>query len=142
MVINPGIRVGSGGLVSLSWFSQLYPLRLDAALAHSSWGACGKPGLLWFYSQPRADLSRPFIFQCRSPGQQGLLGDVIVRLCVAVASVLCWHGHVFSCLRDFCPLGCHNSSFFCCGTTGSPFTTQVHREVVPLCQSDTLRRLW
>lgn len=42
-----------------------------------------RPPLVLFPAQNRPR-SRPVVFQCKSPGQQGLLGDVIVRLCVAV----------------------------------------------------------
>lgn len=105
--------------------SQLYPLRLDATLVPcigtqlvgSVWASW--PHLILFPAQGRPR-SWPVILHCSSPGQQVLLGDVVVRLCMAVDRVLCWHGHVFSCLGDICPLGCHNSSFFCCGTMGSP----------------------
>lgn len=113
----PGIRVAFGGFASLSCPSQLYPLRLDATLVPcigpqlvgSIWASW--PHLILFPAQGRPR-SWPVILHCSSPEQQVLLGDVIVRLCMAVDQVLCWHGHVFSCLGDICPLGCHNSSFF------------------------------
>lgn len=81
----PGIRVVFGGLVSLLWFSQFYPIRMASALVPcigpqfmgSMWGT--RPPLGFFPAQGRPT-SWPVVFHYRSPGQQGLLGDVIVRL--------------------------------------------------------------
>lgn len=90
----PGIRVGFGGLTSFWWFYQLYPLMLDAALVPCSgpqfmgsmWAFWPSLVLLPAQSRPR---SLPVVPHCRSPGQQGLFSDAIVRSCVAVGRVLC-----------------------------------------------------
>lgn len=73
---------------------------------------------------PVRSRSCQFFPHCRSRAA-GRLGAVMVRLCVAVPRGLCWLWQLFSCLGDICTLGCHDCSFFCCGTTGNSFTTEL-----------------